>query len=290
MKKLFALLCCFPCLINGQEIKERSQTKIQTYTPSKLLSRGQWDVKWFNNLYTETKRKNDHRVTEYFSRQNFFTSSLDIFTGISSSNQFNIGLLVDFRSNTIMEDNILAPFSTGEKTHKRSELSSIAPAIKFNPSKKWSNFTIQTSFSIPLFSKEVENGIYLDQKGYTFQNRLFYDYAASNGVVQIYSELNTELNFGKDAMSFANDSFRLTPGVFLSYFPSPNITLLGLVQHSQLINLKNSINQRYTALGTGAKFQLNRVLILELIYTKFIWGKSSGLGQTFNLGIRGLFN
>jgi len=48
--------------------------------------------------------------------------------------------------------------------------------------------------------------------------------------------------------------------------------------------LGDSINQRFTALGGGAKFQLTQVLNLEVIYTNFITGKNSGLGQTFNLG------
>jgi len=76
----------------------------------------------------------------------------------------------------------------------------------------------------------------------------------------------------------------------VSYFPNPNTTVLGLVQHSQLINIENSLNQQFTALGGGAKFQLTTALNLEVLYTNFIWGKSTGLGQTFNLGLRGVFN
>lgn len=83
---------------------------------------------------------------------------------------------------------------------------------------------------------------------------------------------------------------RLTPGVFVSYFPSPNSTIQGLIQHAELIDLGGSINQRFTALGGGAKFQLNHILYLELLYTHFILGRNSGLGQTFNLGLRGVFN
>jgi hypothetical protein len=37
----------------GEEQNETSN--IQNYTPSKLLENGKWDVKWFNNLYTQTK-------------------------------------------------------------------------------------------------------------------------------------------------------------------------------------------------------------------------------------------
>lgn len=290
MKKLFVLLCFICCLVHGQEELDQPQSNIQTYTPTKLLSQGQWDIKWFNNLYTEVKRKDENGDKINFPRQNFFTSSLDVFTGVSSSNRLNVGVLLEYRSNTILGKNILAPFGFSRQSYRRSGLSSIAPAIKYTPIKSWARFAIQTSFSFPLFKTETEDGIFLDQKGYTFQNRFFYDYLAPNGVIQIYSELNTEFSFGEDTASFANDSFRLTPGVFVSYFPSPNTTLLGLVQHSQLLDLGNSINQRFTAIGGGAKFQLNQILNLELIYTNFVWGNNSGLGQTFNLGLRGLFN
>lgn len=290
MKKLFALLCFISCLVYGQEEIDQPQSNIQTYTPSKLLSQGQWDIKWFNNLYTEVKGRDQHGNKTEFPRQNFFTSSLDVFTGVSSDNRLNVGVLLEYRSNTILGKNILAPFGFSGQTYRRNGLSSIAPAIKFAPIKNWARFAVQTSFSIPLFENETEDGIFLDQKGYTFQNRFFYDYLAPNGLVQIYSELNTELNFGENIDSFANDSFRLTPGVFFSYFPTTNTTLLGLVQHSRLFDLGGSINQRFTATGAGAKFQLNQVLNLEVIYTNFIAGKNSGLGQTFNLGLRALFN
>ena len=292
MKLLLTVFCCCVIgLLNAQE--EQTQqvlTNIQTYTPSKLLSNGQWDVKWFNNLYTETKFINESKEITPIDRQNFFTASLDIFTGVSSNNRLNLGVLLEYRSNTNGGEDILAPFSFSDHPSKRSGLSSIAPAIKFVPFPAFERFAIQTSFSIPLFENETENGVYLDQKGYTFQNRFFYDYLAPNGVIQIYSELNTELNFGDNTASFANDSFRLTPGVFVSYFLSPNTTVLALAQHSQLISIEDSLNQNFTALGGGAKFQLTRALNLELLYTNFIWGKSSGLGQTFNLGLRGLFN
>lgn len=146
---------------------------------------------------------------------------------MSNDNRLNIGLLLEYRSNTILGKNILAPFGFSTQTYGRNGLNSIAPAIKFTPIKNWARFAAQTYFSLPLFENESEDGIFLDQKGYTFQNRFFYDYLAPNGMIQIYSELNTELNFGKNIDSFANDSFRLTPGVFVSYFPSSNTTLLG---------------------------------------------------------------
>lgn len=105
----------------------------------------------------------------------------------------------------------------------------------------------------------------------------------------MFSELNTEYNFGKKEDSFANNSLRLTPGVFLSYFPSSKFTILGLVQHSQLIDTGNDFSQDFTALGGGVKYQLTDVLNAETLYTSFIRGTDTGLGKTFNIGLRALF-
>ena len=82
--------------------------------------------------------------------------------------------------------------------------------------------------------------VFLDQKGFIWQNKFFYDYSTSNGNFQVFSELNTEYNFGEEEEeSFANDSLRISPGIFLSYFPNQNITLLALVQHSSLFAISN---------------------------------------------------
>jgi hypothetical protein len=245
----------------------------------------------FNNLYTQTRGINDQKNTTTFPRQNFFTSTLDLFTGVSNSNRLNVGVLLEYRSNTINGKGILNPFSFAGEPHNRSGLSSIAPAIKFTPIKAWERFAIQTSLSFPVFSgAETLNGIFLDQKGKTLQNRFFYDYLAPNGTVQIYAEVNTQYNFGNKEDSFANDSFGLSPGLFFSYFPSPNTTLLLLVQHYNLFAISNGFSQNYSALGGGAKFQLNQTLNLELLYANFVRGKDNGLGQSFNIGLRALLD
>jgi hypothetical protein len=95
---LFFLLCSMG--VWAQEDNQVTGTNIQTYTPSKLLSQGQWDIKWFNNLYSETKGVDEHVNSSSFPRQNFFTSSLDVFTGASKNNRVNIGILLEYRSNT----------------------------------------------------------------------------------------------------------------------------------------------------------------------------------------------
>lgn len=288
MKKLIAILVLTAISFNGfsQEDEAAQKSNIQTYTPSKLLKKGQWDIKWFNNLYTETKAtfngvKNDK------DRETYFTSSFDVFTGVSENSKLNIGILFDIRSNVIGDRSALDVFSfDGEKGTARSGLTSIAPVIKFNPIKSVNNFTIQTAFHIPLIGEESDSeGVFLDQTAYTFQNRFFYDYTLPNGDWQLFTELNTEYNFGDDD-SFANNSFVLAPGVFMSYFPSDKSTILGFVQHFQRMG---DFDQDFTALGFGGKYQLTKTLNLEALYSKFVRGENTGLGQSFNIGLRALF-
>jgi len=289
MKKiaLIAIALTISCIGFAQD-ETSTKSNVQTYTPSKLLNKGQWDIKWFNNLYTETKAANsDGDIAKDLDRKNFFTTSFDIFTGVSESSSLNIGLLFDIRSNTTAGDQ--GPFNVfkfdGDETSARSGLTSIAPVIKFNPLKSVSNFTLQTAIHIPLISEESNsNGVFLDQTAYTFQNRFFYDYTFPSGDWQLFTELNTEYNFGEEE-SFANNTFSLGPGVFMSYFPSQKSTLLAFVQHSQRFG---DFKQDFTALGFGGKYQLTKTLNLEVLYSSFVRGQNTGIGQSFNLGLRAL--
>ncbi len=257
---------------------------IQNLTPSKLIGQGQWDIKLFNNFYTQ-----DDSTFEFDQgiRQNFFTSTLEVFTGISGNKRVNIGAIVEYRANG-------RDFELGDGSFERrttSGLTSFAPAIKFVPFKSVGNFSILSSISIPLISSEVDEdtGVFLDQKGFTWQNRFFYDYTFPGKKWQLFTELNSEYNFGDKDESFANNSLRLTPGVFLSYFPSSKFTVLGLVQHSELLDLGNDFSQNFTTVGGGLKYQLTKELNVEALYTNFVSGRDTGLGETFNIGLRAVF-
>ncbi len=288
MKKLLFTAFIFAFAINSNAQETPTKSNIQEYTPSKLLNKGQWDIKFFNNLYTQTKAANSSGdITKNLPRETYFTSTIDIFTGVSKNSKLNVGLLIEMRSNVISDRNAFDVFKfDGETNSARSGVTSFAPAVKFNPLKNVSNFTIQSAFHIPLVDNESENGVFLDQTAYTFQNRFFYDYTFPSNNWQLFAELNTEYNFGEET-SFANKTVVLAPGIFLSYFPSQKSTLLGFVQHSQRFG---DFEQDFTALGFGGKYQLNQTLNLEVLYSSFVRGNNSGIGQSFNIGLRALFN
>ncbi|WP_435261180.1 hypothetical protein [Tenacibaculum sp. nBUS_03] len=269
----------------AQEEDKNSKSNIQTYTPSRLLDKGQWDIKFFNNLYTETEG-NFNTITADKPRENYFTSTVEAFTGVSNNNRINIGAIVEFRSNTIGGRQALSVFSLEDSNTDRKGITSIAPAIKFQPFKSVGNFSIQSALHIPLVTDESDgNGVFLDQTAWTFQNRFFYDYTFDSGKWQVFTELNTEYNFGEEK-SFANNTFMVVPGAFLSYFPSDESTVLVFAQHAQRFG---DFTQNYTALGFGGKYQLSKVLNLEVLYSKFVRGENTGLGQSFNIGLRALF-
>jgi hypothetical protein len=286
----FVLICNLQLFAQEQDTK----SNIQTYTPSKLLNKSQWDIKFFNNLYTETEAT-FNGIKAAKNRENYLTSSIEIFTGVSKNNRINVGLIIETRSNTTGGRNAFSVFSFDE----RAGVTSIAPSIKWQPLKNIGNFSVQSAIHIPLVSQETINGVFLDEAAWNFQNRLFYDYTFSSGKWQLFTELNTQYFFGKDENSvfdnqgkkttlegsFATNTFIVNPGIFMSFFPSDKSTLLGFVQHT---NRFGNFTQDFTSLGFGGKYQLTQVLNLEILYSKFVRGNNTGLGQSFNIGLRAL--
>jgi hypothetical protein len=268
----------------------QQKSNIQQYTPSKLIGTGQVDIKWFNNLYTQTESTFSEGTEP---RESFFTSTFEFYTGVGRNNRVNLGFIARLRSNVISSQNdergALDVFSFSGDDNSRSGLTAFAPSIKFVPFASVGNFSIQSSLFIPLIDNETENGVFLEQKGFVWQNRLFYDYTFPGNKWQLFTELTTELNFGDKAESFANNSLNFNPGIFISYFPSSKFTVLALAQHSQRLDLGNNFAQDFTAMGGGAKYQLTQALNIEVLYTNFVRGSNTGLGETFNIGLRGIF-
>jgi hypothetical protein len=294
MNKLYHLIVFFTLfflnsVVAQTETNSEEKSNIQNYTPSKLLEKGKIDIKWFNNLYTQT-RSESNGVKSDVLRSTFFTTSLEVFTGVSNNKKINAGLIVEYRSNSFNGQSTTSVFKFKNKEAiSRNGLSHFAPSVKIAPFSKWNNFSIQSSFFIPLFKNEINGDGYLGNNSYIWQNRFFYDYTFSSKKFQLFTELGTRFFFGKEGEGYANTSLELAPGIFLSYFPIQKFTVLTFVQHAQLLDLGNNFEQNYSAIGAGAKYQLTKTLHLETLYSKFVRGNDSGLGQSFNFGLRAIF-
>ena len=120
----------------SQDEQTEEKNNLQVFTPSVLLNKGQWDIKFFNGLYTQTRQtgaNNSNGVD--IPRQTFFTSTLEVFTGVSESKRVNLGVILEYRSNTLGGESTFSVFSFEDSNTSRNGLSTIAPAIKIQPFK-----------------------------------------------------------------------------------------------------------------------------------------------------------
>lgn len=280
---------------------DTQKSNIQEYTPSKLLKKGQWDIKFFNGLYTQTKSTDEGSTSVDIPRQNFFTSTTEIYTGINDNSRVNIGLIFQVRANTFGGQDAFSVFSfENNSTDARSELTVIAPSIRFQPIASVPNFSLTSSVYLPVF-KDMPNAPYLDKRSVFWETKFFYDKTFGGDDWQIFTQMDLGFNFGEksqDANSadtnigerFANNSLFLPFSAFLSYFPSDKSTIFINGQQAFLVDLGNDFSQRYTQLGFGGKYQLSEVLNLEASFGKIFTGTNfQGLGQTFSLGLRAIF-
>lgn len=301
MKKLIPLLVFITITFSGfsqEDIKDQ-KSNIQTYTPSKLLKKGQWDIKFFNSLYTQTKKTDTGSNSVTIPRETFFTNTTEIYTGISEKSRVNIGFIFQIRSNTFGGADALNVFKFEDNASARSGLTTFAPSIRVQPFAGTPNFSFTSSVYLPIF-KDKANTPYLDKRSVFWETKFFYDNTFGDDKWQVFTEVDLGFNFGEKSSDadvdsnaterFANNSLFLPFGVFLSYFPSTKTTVFVDAKQFFLIDLGNDFSQNSTSLGFGGKYQLTDVLNLEVSFDKFVRGHNfQGLGQTFSLGLRALF-
>lgn len=275
------------------------KSNVQEYTPSKLLKKGQWDIKFFNSIYTQTERTDAGSTSVTIPRETFFTNTTEIYTGISDNRRINIGFIFQVRSNTFGGAGALDVFKFKDNGQARSGLTTIAPSIRVQPFKNISNFSFTSSVYLPIF-KDKANAPYLDKRSVFWETKFFYDKTFGQDKWQVFTQADFGFNFGEksedaDADSnvgerFANNSLFLPLAVFLSYFPSSKSTVYVNTKQAFLIDLGNDFSQNSTSVGVGSKYQLNDVLNVEASFDKFVRGNNfQGLGQTFSIGLRAIF-
>jgi hypothetical protein len=298
---VLAVLSAPVTIITAQEESGNARSNVQEFTPSKLLENGQWDIKFFNSIYTQTERTDEGSNRVEIPRETFFTNTTEVYTGVSDNRRVNVGLIFQVRANNIGGTTFDALSFNNNTTDARSGLTTIAPSVRVQPFASISNFSITSSLYIPLF-EDVPNAPYLDKRSFFWETRFFYDKTFGADKWQIFTQVDLGYNFGEDAIDadpatenigerFANESLFLPVSAFLSYFPTNKSTVFVNVQQAFLVDLGNNFSQNYTQIGLGGKYQLTQVLNVEASYGKFVRGQSfQGLGETFSIGLRAIFN
>lgn len=292
--------------INMGDGSSKTISNIRAFTPSSLLKKGQWDFKLFNNLYTQNRATDaDGNPIDTKDRTSFITTTLEVSHGISKNGRINVGVVLGTRSAIKNEGSIGDVFhftnkdlsEEGDGYAKRAGLTSIAPILKVSPFKSISNFSFQTSLSIPLF-KEISYG-YFDKRSYVWDTKFFFDKSFGQDKFQAFTELDFNYSFGEDKAEvendpskngderFANESLGIPFSLFFSYFPTDKFTIYVNGQQYFLIDLGNNYHQDYTQFGFGLKYQATSKLNVELSHGQFVRGSNyAGLGKTYNLGLR----
>ena len=279
-----------------------SSSNIQQFTPSVLLKKGQVEIKWFNNLYTQTAfRDNEREKVELGQRETFFTGIFQFNYGVSQNRRWNVGFEVDYSAVRLdaNESNSALKVLGSDETDlifRKSAISYIGPRIRFSPFPKVPKFSLTSTLQIPV-SNDLE--LFADgQRRFLAHNRVnwwtqfFYD--KTFGKWQVFTEVDFLFRFPTDQVSFNQDAFFLTPVIaFLSYFPNPKVTLNVNAQYwptfqglpGNSAGEGFSLSGDFVQLGVGGKYQLTPEINLEVIYTNFATSRNNGAGQTFNFGV-----
>jgi len=295
--------------VNAQSISQPTVTELgdpvtfnlQTYNAGSLLRKGKFDVSLFNAMYTQSKSEWMGTTYDGF-RETFYSSLIQFTYGTSNNARVNLGFDLKFgtsgRSSVDDFSKIGRAFEFTNDDSTRVGLSYVGPRIKIQPFKNESNFTMQSSLLFP--TSEAPEGRSADLSGNgglyflewdRIQSWTQFFYVKSFRKSQLFLEADVWYRVGyKENQASAVD---LPLTVIYSLFPTPKTTFYGIASHV-IRNQYNPHNYNdgittaanYTAAGLGFKYQMTSKLNLELLYTNFLRGTNSGLGNTFNIGIR----
>ncbi len=276
---LIILLCSN--LLNAQN------QNLQQFTPSILFSEGSWEVKSFQNLYTQTKSFDGiNKIETGKGRESYFTSINQFLYGIKD--QFNVGLDIWLKS---------VHLQNGTYTY-RAAVSGIGPKIKIAPFRRLKRLSIQSTLLLPIAQDQEGRGsnaekpnLFLAHDRTLWLTQFFYDKPLSDQF-QLFFQQAFWYSDVRDSFR-SNNYLETQSSVFFSYFPNTRWTVYVMTEYFP--THYNDESQKGEAFylyfvqsGIGLKYQLiDGLLELETLYTNFWMGsEGNGAGQTFNLGVR----
>jgi Protein of unknown function, DUF547 len=272
---------------------------LQTFTAGTLLAKGRWDITVFNTLYTQTK-SNWLGIDYSGTRETFYTTLVQVTLGTSKNKRVNLGFDISFRGSARRSDasfgSAFDAFSFKNNDSTRVGIGSLGPRIKWIPFAGNTDFSIQSTFTVPPGKYHEGRGgsdplYWLDWTRLTSWTQFFYTRTRGDFQLFLEGDILARIRTGKAQITHVDAPVT----VIGSWFFLPKWTVYGIVQHNTRfvynINPTAAVNDfiqpmNYTAPGLGFKFQPISNLTLELLYTNFVRGVNTGLGQTFNFGIK----
>lgn len=284
MRRLFLLIS-----LGLGPIVAWAQLNVQAYTPSVLLTPGQWEVKHYNNLYTQTFAFDaEGSRAALGQRGTWFASINSGMTGLND--RWNVGAEFWLRSVRLDQpsSSALNLFRFENNSMARTAPAYVGPKVKFLPFENQRRLSVQSTFLIPLapnLEGDGRNQPWLDGDRYLWITQLLFDYNLS-------SQWQVFIDFGVwvtlDRVGDKSGHKVETPTkVFLSYFPNSRWTIFAMNEFWPTYGTEEVLSSYFWQAGLGAKYQIMPGLLEgEVMSTQFLAGKLQGAGTTFNAGIR----
>lgn len=253
-------------------------TNTARYIVSSTIAKGTYEIKLFNNLFTQASGS-PNNLTD---RATFFTSTLTALYGLND--RFNIGLSGRFRAvqNTLASTSRFEVFSPSDESSSRSGVTALGPQIRWAPVPKWSNFSVQSTFQFAIGDDLTGNDTqpFIDWDGATWNTQVFNDFSIGRSF-----SLFTELDFLLEDIGNINRFSTPVTGI-LSYNPTKQSTVYVLGGYSPFWQADFDYFAQY---GVGIKYQLTPKFELEVLATDFtneFLAATGGQASTLNFGIR----
>lgn len=267
---------------------ELELTNLVKYTPSLLLSKGQTEIKVFNNLYTQTSfYDTDGEKQDLNERSTYFTSITQVLMGVSP--RVNVGYMVFLRS-VRLDKPESGPFSVlrfENNLKSRSVVNFAGPTIRFAPFVRNEHISFQSTFLMPMVDDQEglkNGGPFVDFDKQYWWTQVFYDKILPNNFVLF---LEADLIVRIDKAEPLKQSFVYNPlKVFFGRFMGSNWGIYAMAEWAPFWGDKDLLAAYYMQTGAGIKYQVLKNLELEAVYTLFPTGKNSGAGETYNFGLR----
>ncbi len=258
-------------------------------TPSFILDSGVFEGKIFNDLYTQNAFYTPSGSLKELSRRSSYFTSIGQFL-YGTGGGINIGLEAWGRSVRIgnAERSPFHLLQGGPGRGRRTALAYLGPRIKFAPVPGWSSTSMELTILAPV-SPDLESSDrdapYLSDDRYSLIAKGFYDRGLTDEL-RLFVRLAPWLSIDRQLRE--GESYFSAPlSVFLSYIPTSRFTLYSQSEWWPTFGEEPIIPSSFFQQGIGVKYMLiEDRLEGELLYTRFLFGRNTGAGQSFDLGVR----
>ncbi len=254
------------------------------YVVSAAIPKGTSETKIFNNLYTQITGDQNGEPTE---RANFYTTFISSLYGVT--NRLNVGLELRYRQATFdqLPASPLGVFRFEQSSTARYGLATIGPKIRFAPSGRLPNFSIQSAFWFPLRNdwEGTADRPYLDWNGPTWWTQFFNDFSIGSNF-SVFAEVDALWEDIGNSDEGAFNRFSTPVTLIGSYFPTAKSTVYLLTNYSPYWLPELSY---FWQAGLGTKYQFTPKFELEALYSYFtneFLATNNGRAGTFNIGVR----